>query len=162
MLDSSISHCHIANTFLIKSFTEKSWNCSSSQRSNSRSYWFNGWIDVVDKLNSWISIFLSIKSDSNIVEGSWWFRESLRRRKRGRITLDYVLLHNCGIHENCSIEYAFNFIESHINKVFTFYCNLGISSDWATSRSDIVYLRGLVVKIFHCLRRVSFSFIRNC
>jgi hypothetical protein len=90
-LNPSVSHCHVTNPFLIKSFTSELRNSATSERSFVRSNGFNNWINIVDKLNCRVNHFFSIQSDPDIVEGCTSFGESEVRRKRRGVTLDDVL-----------------------------------------------------------------------
>lgn len=159
LLDSSISNGHITDTFLIETLSNKLGHCASSQRANAWENWMDLRVDVIYELNMRVSILFPIQSYWNVVVRSTCVRVTKGWRQRRGVALDGVLIHDGGVHLDSVIKDALDLVETHINEVFTWNCDLGVASYRSTGWSDIVNFRGFIIEILNSLRGVALTLI---
>jgi len=161
LLDCTISHSDVANTFLVETFTCKMRESSTSAWPFIRGHRWDGWVNIVNELDQWLWLLNSIQGNWYVVERSVLVSKAHAWRKRRRVTLDEIGFHDCCVHKDGLVKNTFDSSESHIKEVFAMDCNLGVPSNWATSRNDAIYIWCIIVKIVYWRWSILLSFVRD-
>ena len=87
---------------------------------------------VVSKRLCWSSKQLAIYCDLNIEEKALFILSSEPLMSCWRVTLDDVWFHHCGVSEDGTIKSTKHLVDSKVNEVTTFNCDLSVPVLWST------------------------------